>query len=467
MPADQISKSHKPFRNFLASFASLRFFNYRLWWGGTLISNIGTWLQRTGQDWLVMAVITGGKANSGLYGGIVTALQFIPILFLSVYAGLISDRVDRRKMLMITQTLQGLLAFGLGAIVLSGHVTIWIVFIFAFALGIVNAFDSPVRQTFVGEMVPTTSISNAIGLNSMAFNIARLIGPAVAGLLIAWIGTGWMFILNGISFAATTISLFCMHKNELHQLPHARKSTVVDSSGHRQGGVREGLSYVRHRPDLVIIIILAAVVSCLGMNTQLTQAQMAIRVFHKGSAQYGLLGTTFAIGAIAGTLMTARFAHPRLKHVVGAALAFGVFLGTYCVMPTYLSFALVGILVGFASLTFTTSANSAVQMSTPPQMRGRTMAIYLMFFQGVTPIGALLVGWIAEWAGPRWSIGVGAIACLAVGLWALIYTLKHRHLHIDINMHTFPPQIYTVPTVIDTDTDINAGAGANTTATTL
>jgi MFS family permease len=435
-------KPTKPFRNFLASFASLKYFNYRLWWGGTLVSNIGTWLQRTGQDWLVMAIITGGKADSGLYGGIVTALQFVPILFLSVYAGLISDRVDRRKMLMVTQTLQGLLAFGLGAIVLSGHVTIWIVFIFAFALGIVNAFDSPVRQTFVGEMVPTTSIANAIGLNSMAFNIARLIGPAVAGLLIAWIGTGWMFILNGISFAATTISLFCMRKGELHHLPHAARSK---DSGSKKGGVREGLNYVRHRKDIVIIIILAAVVSCLGMNTQLTQAQMAIRVFHKGSAQYGLLGTTFAIGAIAGTLMTARIKRPRLKHVVGAALAFGLFLGVYCIMPTYLSFALLGIFVGFASLTFTTSANSAVQMSTPPEMRGRTTALYLMFFQGVTPIGALLVGWIAEWAGPRWSIGVGAIACLAVGIWALFYTLKHRHLTIDVDMHSFPPHINAVP----------------------
>ncbi|GBG96989.1 MFS transporter [Lactococcus termiticola] len=416
------------------TFSSLSYYNYRLWFSGALLSNIGTWVQRIGQDWLVMYILTKGNPGlSGLYGGIVTALQFLPFLFLSPFTGLLADRLNRRHLMLFTQTMMGLLALGLGLLTLNHQVTIYWVFAFALLMGLVQALDNPVRQTFVGEMVEKKDLTNAVGLNSTSFNSARLIGPAVGGFLIAWSGPGWAFIINAISFAATAGSLLLMRKNELYELPSAQK---------KKGQIKEGLRYVRNRPDILIIMGVVSVVSMLGLNNQLTQAQMAIHVFNiPEPSQYGLLGTFFAVGAVAGSLMASRRQRPRTRLVVGSALAFGVTSGIYAMMPNFYSFAIAGIAVGFCVLTLITSANATVQLGVTPAMRGRVMSLYMLVFQGVTPFGSILVGWIAgSWGvnGPRWAIGIGSIASIIVALCAIYWTKRHWHYNIHLSLKSQP-----------------------------
>ncbi|OJV57163.1 MAG: MFS transporter [Cellulomonas sp. 73-145] len=395
-----------------ATFSSLRFRNYRLWFGGALVANIGTWMQRVAQDWLVLTQLSH---DSGVAVGVVTALQFAPILALSAWAGVLADRVDRRKLLMLTQGLMGVLAAGLGALVLSGHAQLWHVYLFALALGAVSAVDAPVRQTFVAELVPPDKLSNAVGLNSASFNAARLIGPGLAGLLIAAVGTGWVFLINAISFAGTILALVWMHSGELHRMPLAPRA---------KGQIREGLAYVRHRTDIMLIMVVMSVVSTFGLNFQLTSAMMARTVFHKGAGQYGILGSILAIGSLAGALLAARRERPRVRLVIGAAFGFGVAAGVLALMPTYPSFAIACIPVGLASLTMMTAANATIQMSTDPAVRGRVMSLYMMVFMGATPIGSPVVGWIGQQFGARWSIGIGSITALLVSTGAAIWAAR-------------------------------------------
>lgn len=395
-----------------ATFSSLRFRNYRLWFGGALVANIGTWMQRVAQDWLVLTQLSH---DSGVAVGVVTALQFAPILALSAWAGVLADRVDRRKLLMLTQGLMGVLAAGLGALVLSGHAQLWHVYLFALALGAVSAVDAPVRQTFVAELVPPDKLSNAVGLNSASFNAARLIGPGLAGLLIAAVGTGWVFLINAISFAGTMLALVWMHSGELHRMPLAPRA---------KGQIREGLAYVRHRTDIVLIMVVMSVVSTFGLNFQLTSAMMARTVFHKGAGQYGVLGSILAIGSLAGALLAARRERPRVRLVIGAAFGFGLAAGLLALMPTFTSFAIASIPVGLASLTMMTAANATIQMSTDPAVRGRVMSLYMMVFMGATPIGSPVVGWIGQQFGARWSIGIGSITALLVSTGAAIWAAR-------------------------------------------
>ena len=395
-----------------ATFSSLRFRNYRLWFGGALVANIGTWMQRVAQDWLVLTQLSH---DSGVAVGFVTALQFAPILALSAWAGVLADRVDRRKLLMLTQGLMGVLAAGLGALVLSGHAQLWHVYLFALALGAVSAVDAPVRQTFVAELVPPDKLSNAVGLNSASFNAARLIGPGLAGLLIAAVGTGWVFLINAVSFAGTILALVWMHSGELHRMPLAPRA---------KGQIREGLAYVRHRTDIMLIMVVMSVVSTFGLNFQLTSAMMARTVFHKGAGQYGVLGSILAIGSLAGALLAARRERPRVRLVIGAAFAFGLAAGVLALMPTYTSFAIACIPVGLASLTMMTAANATIQMSTDPAVRGRVMSLYMMVFMGATPIGSPVVGWIGQQFGARWSIGIGSITALLVSTGAAIWAAR-------------------------------------------
>lgn len=406
------------------TFASLRYYNYRLWFGAALVANVGTWMQRVAQDWLVLTVLTD---HSGVAVGVVTALQFAPVLFLSAWAGVVSDRVDRRKLLMFTQTALGVLALALGLLVLSGKAELWHVYIFATLLGCVTAFDNPVRQTFVAEMVPAEKLSNAVGLNSAGFNAARLVGPGLAGLLIAAFGPGWMFVINGLTFAAVIFAMTRMRVNELNRLPIAPRA---------KGQIREGMRYVKNRTDIIVIMVVVCVVSTFGLNFQLTSAVMATEEFGKGAGEYGVLGSILAIGSLAGALLAARRERPRVRLVIGSAFAFGVAAGAMALMPTYLTYALASIPVGFASLTMMTAANSTIQMTTDPQMRGRVMALYMMVFMGATPIGSPIVGWIAEAFGPRWSIGIGSITAILVAVGAAIwtrrnweYTVKYQMFH--------------------------------------
>jgi MFS family permease len=413
----------------MSTFDSLRFFNYRLWFAGALVANVGTWMQRVAQDWLVLTVLT---EESGVAVGITTALQFAPVLFLSAYAGVLADRVDRRKLLIATQAGQGVLAAGLGALVLVGNAQLWQVYVFALLLGCVTAIDGPVRQTFVAELVPQDKLSNAVGLNSASFNAARLVGPGVAGLLIAWVGPGWVFVINALTFGATILALTLMRRGELRHMPSAPRA---------KGQIRDGIRYVRNRTDILVIMVVVGVVSTFGLNFQLTSALMARTEFGKGAEEYGMLGSVLAIGSLAGALLAARRERPRVRLVIGSAFAFGVTTGVMALMPTYPSFAIACIPVGLAALTMMTAANATIQMTTAPAMRGRVMALYMMVFLGATPIGSPIVGWVGQEFGARWSIGIGSISALLVSagaaLWArrawdvrVRYHLSRPHLEV-------------------------------------
>jgi MFS family permease len=400
------------------TFSSLQYPNYRIWFGAALVGNIGTWMQRIGQDWIVLTDLSD---NSGVAVGITTALQFLPVLLLSPLAGLVADRLPRRRLLMATQAAMGVLALALGALVLLGHVQLWHVYGFALMLGVVTAFDNPVRQTFVAEMVPADRLPNAVGLNSTSFNAARLIGPGLAGLLIAAVGAGWVFLINGLSFGATIAALACMRVHELRTLPSAPRA---------KGQIREGVRYVRRRSDIVVIMVVMTVVSAFGLNFQLTSAMMARVEFGKGAGEYGILGSVLAIGSLAGALLAARRDRPRVRLVIGSAFAFAIATAVMALMPTYTLYMLACIPVGLASLTMMTAANSTLQMSTDPVMRGRVMALYMMVFLGATPIGSPIVGWIAEAFGPRWSILVGSIATAVVAAAATVWAVRSWHLKV-------------------------------------
>lgn len=401
-----------------STFASLRYFNYRLWFAGALVANVGTWMQRVGQDWLVLTDLSD---DSGLAVGITTALQFAPTLLLSAWAGVLADRVNRRKLLIFSQVAQGVLAFGLGALVLSGHAQLWQVYVFAALLGCVAAIDQPVRQTFVAELVPAGRLSNAVGLNSASFNAARLIGPGLAGLLIAAVGTGWVFIINGLTFAATIFALTRMRTAELHPMPVAPRA---------KGQIRDGVRYVRRRSDILVIMVVIGVVSTFGLNFQMTSALMARAEFGKGAGEYGILGSIMAIGSLTGALLAARRERPRVRLVIGSAFAFGVATGVQALMPGYVSYAVACIPVGLASLTMLTAANTTIQMSTDPAVRGRVMSLYMIVMLGATPIGSPIVGWIGETFGARWSIGIGSITALLVSALAGLWAKKHWRVEV-------------------------------------
>ncbi|WP_166850518.1 MFS transporter [Isoptericola sp. BMS4] len=401
-----------------ATFSSLKYPNYRLWFAAALVANVGTWMQRVAQDWIVLTDLSD---ESGVAVGITTALQFVPFLLLSPWAGVLADRLPRRQLLMITQGAQGVLALGLGALVLSGRAELWHVYGFALLLGVVSALDNPARQTFVADMVPAHRLPNAIGLNSASFNAARLVGPGVAGLLIAAVGAGWVFVINGVSFAATIAALAAMRTGAL------RAQAVAPRA---KGQIREGIRYVRGRSDIVVIMVVMFVVSTFGLNFQLTSALMAKVEFGRGAGEYGILGSVLAIGSLTGALLAARRERPRVRLVIGSAFAFAVSTAVLGLMPGYPAFVVACIPVGLASLTMMTAANSALQVSTDPVMRGRVMALYVMIFQGATPVGAPIVGWIGEAFGPRWSILVGSIATFLVAAGATVWAVRRWHLRV-------------------------------------
>ncbi len=366
-----------------STFAALRIRNYRLFATGSLVSNVGTWMQRVAQDWLVLA-LTGSAGALGL----TTGLQFLPIVLFSPFAGVIADRYAKRQVLVVTQVAMGTTAALLGVLAITGLVQPWHIYVLAFVFGSAAAFDMPARQAFVNEMVTRDNLPNAIGLNSASFNLARMIGPAAAGVLIAWMGsgvgaTGWVILLNAASYAAVIVSLTRMRSDELvptERMPRAK------------GQLRDGLRYVRSRPDLMLVMAIVFCAGTFGLNFQMTTALMATEVYGKGAGEYGVLGSILAIGSLTGSLLAARRRESRQRRIVVAAVAFGVMVTVAGLMPSYLTFALVLPLTGFIALTLITSANAFVQISTAPQLRGRVMALYLAIFMGGTPIGAPLLG---------------------------------------------------------------------------
>ena len=399
-------------------FASLRFHNYRIWFLSALVANTGTWMQRVAQDWLVLRVLTHDSASAT---GLTTALQFLPMLLLSAHAGLVADRVDQRKFLILTQSAMGLVSAVVAIDVLAGTARLWHVYLAAFLGGLAAAYDAPARQTFVARMVPAEHLSNAVGLNSASFNAARLLGPALAGVVITWVGAGWVFAVNAATFLFPAAALAAMRVSELVDMPRAQRAA---------GQLREGLVYLRGRTDLVVIIAVVAVVSMLTLNFQVTMAATVRTVFHLESDAYGTVSSVFAIGSLSGALWAARRRSPRPRTVVVAAFALGVFSLLLAVMPTYLTFTLMTIPVGLCVLTLLTSANQTVQMTTEPSMRGRVLSIYMMFFLGSTPVGGPLIGWVADAWGPRIAIAVGGLSAVLAALVAAAWSYRHWNLSL-------------------------------------
>ncbi|MGI9052270.1 MAG: MFS transporter [Ilumatobacteraceae bacterium] len=386
------------------TFAALATRNYRLFATGSLISNVGTWMQRVAQDWLILTL----TASAGALG-VTTGLQFLPILLFSPLAGVVADRYPKRVVLTVTQVVLGVTAATLGVLAVTGLAQPWHVYLLAFLFGTGAAFDVPARQAFVNEMVGPDRLTNAVALNSASFNLARMIGPALAGLLIAALGsgvtaTGWVILINATTYAAVVVSLARMRSSELTPtVPLARA----------RGQLREGVRYVRGRPDLLLVMGVVFCAGTFGLNFQMTTALMATQVYDKGAGEFGILGSIIAVGSLVGSLLAARRARSRQRLVVVGAMAFGVIELIAGLMPTYWTFALILPLCGFAALTVITAANSFMQMAAAPQMRGRVMALYLAVFMGGTPIGSVVLGWVAEQFGARWTlIGGGALTAL-------------------------------------------------------
>ena len=361
-------------------------------------------MQRTAQDWLVLAELTPHNATAV---GIVMALQFGPSLVLLPLTGLAADQLDRRKLLFVTQAAMGTLALALGLLTVLGAVQLWHVYLFALLLGCVTAFDAPARQTFVSDLVGSDDVSNAVALNSTSFQIGRLIGPAAAGLLIAAFGTGWSFLCNAASFAPVLAAIAWLRVGDLYR---------SDRPALERGSFGQGLRYLWRRDDLKAVLAMLFLVATFGLNFPIFIAAMAVSVFKVGAHEYGFLTSMMALGSVLGALLSARRAQPSMSLLIGGAAVFGAACAAAAMMPSYGLFAASLMVIGMAAQTFMVGANSTVQLGSDAAMRGRVMAIYLAIALGSTPIGAPIVGWVADAFGPRWSLAVAAAAGLAAAL---------------------------------------------------
>lgn len=400
----------------LSTFRSLRSYNFRLWTVGALVSNVGTWMQRVAQDWLVLTQLTHHDASAL---GIVMGLQFAPQLLLLPWTGLAADRLNQRKLLMFTQATMGVLALALGGFTILGVIKLWHVYVFAFLSGSAAALDSPVRQTFVAEMVGDSDLPNAVALNSTSFNAAQMIGPAIAGLLIAKVGIGWAFLLNGLSFGAVLLSLSLFRLSDLRPSARAHRTT---------SGFREGFRYVWRRPDLRAILLMLFLIGTFGFNFPIFISTMAVSVFHVDARGFGLLSSIMAVGTLGGALFAATQNMPKLGLLTVGAAVFGVGCTLAAVAPGYWWFAAALIVIGVAALTFTNGTNSIMQLTTEPAMRGRVMALRIAIALGGTPIGAPIEGWVANHFGPRWALGMGAAAGIAAALVAVFLLSQKKEL---------------------------------------
>ncbi|MCP2235666.1 putative arabinose efflux permease, MFS family [Prauserella halophila] len=401
-------------------FASLHVRNYRWFFSGQVVSNIGTWMQRTAQDWLVFTL----SGNDPVALGVAVALQFLPTLLLSLWAGVLADRVDKRKLLFTIQTGILVQAAVLGGLAVSGAVELWHVYLLCFILGTLSALEVPTRQSFVAEMVGKDQVANAVALNSSIFNMARIAGPAIAGLTIVAVGEGWLFIGNAVSTLAVLAGIAAMRPGELY------RDEAVERA---KGQLREGLQYVRGRPDLMAIMLLMLFVSTFAITFFTSLAVVAGNVFGTAADGYGMLSTLLAVGTFAGALLSARRGSrrkPTMRLLLGAAMALGVLEFATAFMPTYLAFGLALVPLGLATITFLNTANALVQTSVAPQMRGRVMGLYVLMVMGGNPIGGLLTGWMAETFGGRSPFYIGgAMAVLATAVCAVAMT-KTRGEHL-------------------------------------
>lgn len=400
-----------------AAFSSLAIRNYRIYASGALVSNTGTWMGRMAQDWVVLMELTNRSASAL---GIVTGLQFLPMLLLAPIGGALSDRFAKRRVMFVTQSVMALTALTMAVMVLTGVMELWHMFVLAFVQGCAAAIDAPARQAFVSEMVPQNRLANAVGLNSASFHGGRLIGPAVAGLLIAAVGTGPTLLVNAATFVAVIIALVSMNGAELTPAPRSRG----------KGKIREGIRYVRHRPDIMLILVLVFIHGTFGMNFQIFNALMATEEFEKDVTEVGILGSVMAIGSLAGALWAARRDQPRLRHLLVAMAMFSLCGIALALAPNFVVYAILLVPAGLTALTVMVTANSMVQLSVDAAVRGRVMSLYMAVFMGGTPIGGPLLGQISEWFGPRVAMFGSTLMCGVAVLGAMIFIMRSEHIHI-------------------------------------
>ncbi|HEY4398499.1 MAG TPA: MFS transporter [Acidimicrobiia bacterium] len=394
------------------TFRSMSVRNYRLYFAGQLISTTGTWMQSIAQAWLVLQ-LTG----SGVALGVTVALQFTPVLLVGAWGGLVADRVDKRRLLVGTQAAAGVLALVLGTVTALGVIQLWMIYVLALGLGAVNAVDNPARRAFVVEMVGTEHVSNAVSLSSAMFMAARVIGPAIAGLVIAGVGVSWCFFANGVSYSAAVIAFLAMRENEFFSVEPVPK---------RKGQLREGLRYAWSTPALRLALVLTAVIGTLAFNFQVVLPLLAKQTFSGGADTLGILYASMSIGSVIGALVSAHEARATRGFMLGAALAFGAALVAAALAPTFALELLVLVPVGAAGIAFTAMANGVLQTETAPEMRGRVAALFTVAFLGSTPIGGPIIGWVSQQVGPRAGLWVGGAATLAVTAVAIAGIRRHR-----------------------------------------
>jgi MFS family permease len=387
------------------TFAALAVPNYRRYIAGQSVSLIGTWMQMAAQSWLVLT-LTGSPTTLGL----IVALQTLPVLLLGPYGGVIADRVDKRRLMIALQAAMGVQALILAILTITGSVRLWEIGLLALALGLNNAFENPARQSFMLEMVGSENLRNAVSLNSVLVNVARTIGPAVAGIMIATVGEGWCFLLNAASFAAVIASLRTLDLEAIHPSP---------PSGHRRGQLREGFRYVAGNAELAMPLVMMALVGTLAYEFQVSLPVMASRGLHAGAAGYGFMSAAMGFGAVFGGLFVAARGRTGLPTLVVAAAAFGLVLSAAALAPS-LGLEMIALaLAGAASISFMSTGNSTLQLAAAPSMRGRVMSLWFVAFQGSTPIGGPIVGWVMAAAGARAGLGIGAVTCVLVALLGL------------------------------------------------
>lgn len=398
-------------------FRSFAVFNYRVWFFGALISNVGQWMQATALSWVVLTQLTDNDAAAM---GVTMALQFAPPLLLVSVTGWVADRFDRRKLLFVTQSSLMALGLSIGILILVGVMTLPLMFAFAFALGVVAAFDNPARQTFVSDVVSRDIAANAVALNSASFNGARMLGPAAAGVVIVLVGTGWVFLINAATFLAMILALVLIRPHEL----------VPRSKAAGASRLADGFRYVAHRPDLIVTFAMVFLMGAFGMNFPIFASTMALE-FGQEADGYGLLSSIVAIGSLAGALLAARRDRARIRVVIAGSALFAVVSVVSAFMPSYWAYAVTLVFTGFSVVTMLTTANGYVQTTTDPAVRGRVLALYMAILMGGTPIGAPIVGWVASEFGPRVAILVGgaaAFVAFSIGAtWLIISGRLHRH----------------------------------------
>ncbi|MCH5645400.1 MFS transporter [Gordonia sp. ABSL49_1] len=389
-----------------AVFASLASHNYRLYFGGQALSLIGTWMQATAQAWLVLTL-----SGSASILGIIVALQALPVLLLGPYAGVVADRVDRRKLMIALQSVMGILAAILATLALGGWVQVWQIAILAVLLGLNNAFENPARQAFIHQIVGHDLIRNAVTLNSVLVNAARAVGPATAGVILAAVGAGWCFAINAASFVAVVVSLLVMRTSEItYEQPVARA----------KGQLREGLRYVGGRPTLWVPLVMMAIVGTLAYEFPVSLPVAASEVFDGGPQAFGFMTSSMGIGAVIGGLVVAARGTTGLRTLTFAAFGFGVTIALTALAPTLWLAIIALFFVGWLSVSFMSTGNATLQLESEPQMRGRVMALWSVAFMGSTPIGGPIIGAVSEYAGARVALGVGAAACFAAAAMALL-----------------------------------------------